>query len=82
MAIDVHGGFLISCYYPFRLPYVPAGAAAAELLLDDPIGLHMIMPTNVAFVGEGLRRIDIASLGGHEIQSLPAFVPGASLHFP
>lgn len=82
VAVDVEGGFLISCYYPFRLLYVPVGAAAAELLLDDPTGIHMIMPTNVAFFGEGLGRFAIASLGGYDIKSLPARVPGAPLHYP
>lgn len=80
VAVDADGGFLVSCYYPFRLLYVRPGAATPKLLLDDPTGIHMIMPTNVAFFGEGLDQFAIASLGGHDIKALPAVVPGARLH--
>jgi gluconolactonase len=82
VALDADGGFLIGCYYPFRLLRVPPGGGGFELLLDDPTGIHMIMPTNVAFFGEGLREVALASLGGYEVKALPAPVPGVALHYP
>jgi gluconolactonase len=81
IALDAEGGFLIACYYPFRLLYLAPGARDAEVLLDDPTGIHMIMPTNVAYFGEGLGQLALASLGGDEIKALPAPVPGAALHY-
>jgi gluconolactonase len=82
VALDSEGGFLIGCYYPFRLLRVPPGGGAVELLLDDPTGIHMIMPTNVAYFGDARDQIALASLGGYEIKALPAPVPGAPLHYP
>jgi gluconolactonase len=82
LALDAEGGFVIACYYPFRLLSLAPGATRAHVLLDDPTGIHLIMPTNVAFFGEGLDQIALASLGGHEIKALAARVPGAPLHYP
>jgi gluconolactonase len=82
LALDAEGGFLIACYYPFALLYLAPGANTAQVLLDDPTGIHMIMPTNVAYFGEGLSQIALASLGGHEIKALAAPVSGAPLHYP
>ncbi len=82
VALDAAGGFLIACYYPFRLLYLPAGAAEASVLIDDPTGIHMVMPTNVAYFGDGLGEIALAGLGGREVKALPAPVPGAPLRYP
>ena len=82
LALDAEGGLLISCFYPYRLLRLPLGARRAELLLDDPTGIHLLMPTNVAFFGEGLGEIAIAALGGYSISGIRAPVPGASLVYP
>jgi gluconolactonase len=82
VALDAEGGFLICCYYPFRLLRVPPGGASVQLLLDDPFGIHLIMPTNAAHFGPGLQQLAVSSLGGYEIKSLPAPVPGTPLHYP
>ena len=49
------GGFLVAVYYPFRLLYVPAEGGRVDMVLDDPAGIHIPMPTNVTFYDEGLR---------------------------
>lgn len=82
VALDADGGFLIGCYYPFQLLRVPPGGGQPELLLDDPTGIHMIMPTNVTYFGDGLGEVALASLGGYAVKSLPAPVSGAPLHYP
>jgi gluconolactonase len=82
VALDAEDGFLICCYYPFRLLRIPPAGGPAQLLLDDPVGIHMIMPTNAAYFGPGLRQLALSSLGGYEIKALPAPVPGAPLHYP
>jgi sugar lactone lactonase YvrE len=82
VVLDMEGGFLVCCYYPFRLLRVAPGGGAPQLLLDDPFGIHMIMPTNAAHYGPGLEQLAVAGLGGYEIKALPAPVPGAPLHYP
>jgi gluconolactonase len=81
VALDVEGGFVIACYYPFRLLRVSA-EGAVETLLDDPAGIHIPMPTNVAFFGPELRTLAIASLGGYAIKSIEAPVAGVPVMYP
>jgi gluconolactonase len=82
VALDAEGGFLIACYYPFRLLRVPPGGGSAELVLDDPTGIHMIMPTNIAFFGADLEEVALSALGGTEVKALPAPVAGSPLIYP
>lgn len=82
VALDAEGGFLIACYYPFRLLRLPADSGEPELLLDDSTGIHLIMPTNAAYFGDGLGEVALAALGGYEIKALSAPVPGAPLIYP
>jgi gluconolactonase len=82
LAACADGGFLVSCYYPFHLLYVPPGGGSPEVVLDDPTGIHMPTPTNVAFYGEGLRRVAIASLGGQAVTGIDLGVAGAPVHYP
>jgi len=82
LAACADGGFLVSCYYPFHLLYVPPGGGSPEVVLDDPTGIHMPTPTNVAFYGEGLRRVAIASLGGQAVTGIDLGVAGAPVNYP
>jgi gluconolactonase len=82
VAIDAEGGYVVSCYYPFRLYRVLPGGGGAELLLDDPLGLHLPMPTNVAFFGPELRSLAIAQLGGWSIVAIDVPFAGAPLNYP
>jgi len=82
LAACADGGFLVSCYYPFHVLYVPPGGGDPELVLDDPTGIHMPTPTNVAFYGEGLRRVAIASLGGQAVTGIDLGIAGAPVNYP
>jgi sugar lactone lactonase YvrE len=82
VAIDAEGGFVIACYYPFRILRVPPDGGAVELLLDDPTGIHIPMPTNVSFFGPDLASLAIASLGGWAVKALDVEVPGTPLNYP
>jgi gluconolactonase len=81
VALTADGGFLVSCYYPFRLIRV-APDGATETALDDPTGIHIPMPTNVAFFGEGLSSVAIASLGGMVVKAIDLGLAGAPLNYP
>jgi gluconolactonase len=82
VALCADGGFLVSLYYPFRLVRVPPGGGAPETVLDDPTGIHIPMPTNVSFFGEGLRSVAIASLGGPAVKAIELGFAGAPLTYP
>ena len=81
VALTADGGFLVSCYYPFRLIRV-APDGGTEVVLDDPTGIHIPMPTNVSFFGDGLRDVAIASLGGQVVKAIDLGIAGAPLHYP
>ena len=82
VALCADGSFLVACYYPFRLLHVPAGGGGFEIVLDDPTGIHIPMPTNVAFFGPRLERVAIASLGGYAVKAIELGIGGAPLTYP
>lgn len=82
IAICADGGFLIACYYPFRLLYVPPEGGRFEIVLDDPTGIHIPMPTNVSFFGPGLESVAIASLGAYTVKAIDLGFAGAPLQYP
>ncbi len=76
------GGYIVAVYYPFRLLYVPPEGGRVDMLLDDPAGIHIPMPTNVTFYGEGLARLAIGSLGGMVVKGIELGIAGAPLNYP
>jgi gluconolactonase len=81
VAADAESGFLVGCYYPFRILRVsPSGEV--QTALEDPTGIHLIMPTNLAFFGPGLRSLAVAQLGGWSVKAIDVPWPGAPLHYP
>lgn len=82
VALCADGGFLVSCYYPFRLLYVPPEGGRYDIVLDDPTGIHLPMPTNVAFFGPELESVAIASLGGQVLKAIDLGIRGAPLSYP
>ena len=55
---------------------------SVSTFLDDPTGIHIPMPTNIAFYGEGLSRLAIASLGGTSISAIDTPFRGVPLTYP
>lgn len=81
VALTADGGFVVTCYYPYRLFHVHADGGV-EVLLEDRTGLLLQMPTNVSFFGDGLRQLAIAALGGWTISAIELPFAGAPLHYP
>jgi gluconolactonase len=81
VALTADGGFVVSCYYPFRLFHVHADGRI-EILVEDRTGLLLQMPTNVSFFGDGLHQLAIAALGGWTISAIELPFAGAPLHYP
>lgn len=82
LALAADGSFLIGCYYPFRILHVSVGGGSVDVVVDDPTGIHIPMPTNLAFFGSEMRNMAIAALGGYAIKSLYMPFKGAALHYP
>lgn len=82
VAFAADGSLLVACYYPYHVYRVPAGGGTPELLLDDRLGLSLLMPTNLAFFGPQLRSIAFAALGGTSITAIDVAFAGAPLHYP
>ena len=82
LALCADGSFIVACYYPFRLLHVPRDGGSFTVALDDPTGIHIPMPTNVAFYGPHLDSLAIASLGGQVIKAISLGLRGAPLQYP
>ncbi|HET7235273.1 MAG TPA: SMP-30/gluconolactonase/LRE family protein [Actinomycetota bacterium] len=78
IAMAEDGTMFVGCYRPdriFRLE--PDGRA--EVWADDPDGVVLNQPANVAFLGE---RIVVSSLGGWSLVGAPAGTRGLRLRYP
>lgn len=63
IALADDGTMFVGCYRPDRIWRVPPGGRP-EVLLEDPDGVVLNQPANVAFIGPELDRLAISSLGG------------------
>jgi gluconolactonase len=80
LAFDGEGGLLISCYQPNQL-WRWTEESGLELIFDDWSGEFILSPTNVAFYGDDLDRIALASLCGHDIVTIKAPFIGRPIQF-
>jgi len=81
IALADDGTIVVGCYRPDRIYRIdPAGAVS--ILAEDPDGVVLNQPTNVAFVGEGLDRLAVASLGGWSIVAADVGLVGLPLRTP
>lgn len=81
IALAADGTMFVGCYRPDRVWRVtPEGRP--EIWLDDPDGVALNQPANVAFIGADLDRLAISSLGGWSIVAIEAGVRGLPLRSP
>ena len=69
LAFDADGALLISCYQPNQL-WRWSATSGLELIFDEWTGELILSPTNVAFYGEHLDRLALASLCGHNVVTI------------
>jgi sugar lactone lactonase YvrE len=81
LAFDADGGLLISCYQPNQL-WRWTRDGGLELIFDEWTGELILSPTNVAFYGENLERLALASLCGHDIVTIATAHAGAPIRRP
>jgi gluconolactonase len=75
------GTILVSCYRPDRVYAIRLGREP-EVLVDDPEGTLIAAPTNVAFGGEALDHLFVASLGRWHLAVGDVGMRGARLRYP
>jgi gluconolactonase len=81
IALAADGTMFVGCYRPDRVWRVPPGGEP-EVWLDDPDGVALNQPANVAFFGPALDRLAISSLGGWSIVAIDPGVTGLPLRAP
>ena len=81
IALAADGTMFVGCYRPDRVWRVAPGGEP-EILLDDPDGVSLNQPANVAFIGPELDRLAISSLGGWSIVALDIGIAGLPLRYP
>ena len=81
LAFDADGGLWIGCYQPNRIYRLDAGAALT-VVVDDWTGEYVMTPTNLAFAGEALDVLVLASLCGWAVKAIDPGVAGAPLARP
>ena len=81
LAFDADGGLLISCYQPNQL-WRWTEDGGLELIFDEWTGELILSPTNVAYYGDDLGRLALASLCGHDIVTIAPAHAGALIRRP
>jgi gluconolactonase len=81
LAFDVEGGLWIGCYQPNRI-YRLDSDGRLETIVDDWTGEYVMTPTNLAFAGDGLDQLVIASLCGWAVKAIDPGVAGQPLERP
>ncbi len=80
LAVDGDGGLLISCYQPNQI-WRYSARGGLELLIDEWSGEQILSPTNIAFYGDDLDRLALASLCGHDVTTVKLGYRGAPVQY-
>lgn len=78
IALAEDGRMFVGCYRPDRI-FEIAPDGDVRVWADDPDGVVLNQPANVAFLGE---RLVVSSLGGWNLVAAPAGVRGLPLRYP
>ena len=81
IALAVDGTMFVGCYRPDRVWRIPSGGRP-EVWFEDPDGVVLNQPANPVFVGEGLGRLLLSSLGGWSLVTTDPGVAGLPLRYP
>ena len=81
IALAQDGTMFVGCYRPDRIYRIPPGGRP-EILAEDPDGVVLNQPTNVAFVGPELDRLAVSSLGGWSVMVADVGAIGLALRYP
>ncbi len=81
IALAEDGTMFVGCYRPDRI-YRIEQDGAIEVFVEDPDGVVLNQPANVAFAGPDLDRLVVSSLGGWSLMGIGAETRGLALRYP
>lgn len=81
LAFTSDGGLLVACYQPNEIWHLSADGALS-LLLSDPLGIDLTLPTNIAFFGDRLQELAIANLGARTLVTSRVAMTGSTVTVP
>jgi gluconolactonase len=81
LAFDAEGGLWIGCWQPNRV-YLLSAEGDLRIVVDDWTGEYVVSPTNLAFAGDALDVLALASLAGWAVKMIEPDVAGAPLFYP
>jgi len=81
IALAADGTLFVGCYRPDRVWRIPPDGAP-EIWFEDPDGVVLNQPANPVFVGGGLGRLLLSSLGGWSLVTTDPGVAGLPLRYP
>ena len=81
LALAAGGTMFVGCYRPDRIFRIPPGGPP-EIFAEDPDGVVLNQPANVAFFGSELDRLAVSSLGGWSLSVIDPGTSGLPLHLP
>jgi gluconolactonase len=81
IALAEDGTMFVGCYRPDRIYRIPP-EGPVEAFADDPDGVVLNQPANLAFSGANLDRLVVSSLGGWSLVAAPAGARGLPLRYP
>jgi gluconolactonase len=81
IALAADGTMFVGCYRPDLVWRIPPGGAP-ERWAEDPDGVVLNQPANPVFVGDGLGRLLVSSLGGWSLVTIDPGVAGLPLRYP
>jgi gluconolactonase len=81
IALAEDGTMLVGCFRPDRI-WVVTPDGDVSVLADDPDGVVLNQPANLAFVGPALDRIVVSSLGGWNVMTADVGLRGLPLRYP
>jgi gluconolactonase len=81
VALDTSGAMIVACYRPDRVVRIEPGGEPA-VVAEDPQGIVLNAPTNVAFAGPELDLMAVPNVGETHLATGRAAVPGLPLRMP
>lgn len=81
IALAADGTMFVGCYRPDRIWRIPPDGEP-EIWAEDPDGVILNQPANVAFFGPDLDRLVVSSLGGWNLMAADPGVAGLPLRMP
>jgi gluconolactonase len=82
LAFDATGRLYVACYRPDAVMWIDVERREHGVLVQDPTGITLAAPTNIAFAGEQRDVLVTANLGGYHLNAMQLDVSGEPIVRP